>query len=130
MGHGSSVLGLVILLLLVCGVAVVTLRKKQTVNAAWPVYARPVMSEVERQLFRRLVEAFPEKLILPQVQLCRFVEVQNVRGRLAILNRYNRLSADLLSVMRTQRSSASWNSTTDRTTGTSREVEMPRKMGY
>ena len=60
------------------------------------MYARPVLSEVERQLFHRLVEALPEKLILPQVQLCRFVEVRNVPRRLAILNRYNRLSADFV----------------------------------
>jgi hypothetical protein len=65
MGHGSSVLGLV--LLIVCAVVVAALRKRQSVTTAWPVYARPVMSEVERQLFRRLVEAFPEKLVLPQV---------------------------------------------------------------
>jgi len=54
------------------------------------------MSEVERQLFRRLTEALPEKLVLPQVQLCRFVEVRDVRGRMAVLNRYNRLSADFV----------------------------------
>ena len=94
MGPGSSVLGFVVLV--VCVVAVAALRKKQNVNAAWPVYARPVMSEVERQLFRRLIEAFPEKLVLPQVQLCRFVEVRNVPGRIAVLNRYNRLSADFV----------------------------------
>lgn len=53
MGHGSSVLGFVVL---VVGVIVVAaLRKKQNVTAAWPVYTRPVMSEVERQLFRRLI---------------------------------------------------------------------------
>ena len=81
--------------LLVCLVVVLAVRRKH-VPAAWPVYARPVMSEVERQLFHRLIEAFPEKLVLPQVQLCRFVEVRNVRGRLAVLNRYNRLSADFV----------------------------------
>ena len=94
MGHGYSVLGFVVLV--VCAIAVAALRKKQNVNTAWPVYARPVMSEVERQLFRRLIEAFPEKLVLPQVQLCRFVEVRKVPGRMAVLNRYNRLSADFV----------------------------------
>jgi Protein of unknown function (DUF2726) len=94
MGHGSSVLGVV--LLLVCAVVIAALRKKPNVTGAWPVYARPVLSEVERHLHRRLVEAFPDKLILPQVQLCRFVEVRNVPGRLAVLNRYNRLSADFV----------------------------------
>ncbi len=94
MGHGSSVLGFVVLL--VCVLAIIALRKKPSVTGAWPVYARPVLSEVERRLFRRLVEALPEKLILPQVQLCRFVEVRNVPGRMAVLNRYNRLSADFV----------------------------------
>ena len=94
MGHGSSVLGFVVLI--VCAVAVAVLRKTKPVNTTWPVYARPVMSEVEQQLFRRLIEAFPEKLVLPQVQLCRFVEVRNVPGRMAVLNRYSRLSADFV----------------------------------
>jgi hypothetical protein len=94
MGHGSSVLGFVVLV--VCVAAIAALRKKPNVTGAWPVYARPVLSEVERHLFHRLVEALPEKLILPQVQLCRFVEVRNVPRRLAVLNRYNRLSADFV----------------------------------
>jgi hypothetical protein len=95
MGSGSSVLGFVVLVVCVV-VAAIALRKKQNVSAVWPVYARPVMSEVERQLFRRLIEAFPEKVVLPQVQLCRFVEVRDVLGRMAVLNRYNRLSADFV----------------------------------
>src|SRR3569832_2390674 len=94
MGHGSSVLGFVALA--VCVIAVIALRTKRNVSAAWPVYARPVMSEVERQLFNRLIEAFPEKLVLPQVQVCRFVEVRNVPGRTGIQNRYSRLSADFV----------------------------------
>ena len=94
MGHGSSVLGFVALA--VCVIAVIALRTKRNVSAAWPVYARPVMSEVERQLFNRLIEAFPEKLVLPQVQVCRFVEVRNVPGRTGVLNRYSRLSADFV----------------------------------
>lgn len=49
------------------------------------------MTEVERLLFARLIEAFPDMLVLPQVQVCRFVEVRNVRGRTAVLNRYSRL---------------------------------------
>ncbi len=94
MGHGYSALGFFVLIL--CIVAVAALRKKQNVDTVWPVYARPVMSEVERQLFSRLIEAFPEKLVLPQVQLCRFVEVRKVPRRMAVLNRYNRLSADFV----------------------------------
>jgi len=94
MGHGYPALGFFVLV--VCAVAVAALRKKQNVNTAWPVYARPVMSKVELQLFHRLIEAFPEKLVLPQVQLCRFVEVQNVPGRMGVLNRYARLSVDFV----------------------------------
>lgn len=93
---GAESLALALVLLFVCVAVVAALRKKQNVPGKWPVYARPVMSEAERQLFRRLIQAFPEKLVLPQVQLCRFVEVQNVPGRLAVLNRYNRLSADFV----------------------------------
>ena len=50
MGHVSSLLGFVVLVL--CALVVAALRKKQNVYSArpkyapaWPVYARPVMSE-------------------------------------------------------------------------------------
>lgn len=70
--------------------------RSASAGSAWPVFSRPVMSEVERQAYARLVKAFPRHLVLPQVQICRFVETSNVSGRRAVLNRYQFLSADFL----------------------------------
>src|SRR3569833_2457043 len=96
MAQGFSVLGFVALFVSVVIIAALVKNQNghaasQRYAAARPVYARPVLSEVERQLFRRLIEAFPDKLILPQVQLCRFIEVRDVPGRMSVLNRCNRL---------------------------------------
>lgn len=63
---------------------------------SWPVLSRPVMTEAERKLYARLLQAFPDRLVFPQVQLCRFVEVKKVERRYEVLNRYNRLSADFV----------------------------------
>jgi hypothetical protein len=62
----------------------------------WPVYSRPVLTDSERAFHARLLEASPGHQVLCQVQLCRFVEVEAVPARYAVLNRYNRLSADFL----------------------------------
>jgi very-short-patch-repair endonuclease len=85
-----------VLVLLVCAAAVVLFGQLSPRNEAWPVYARPVLTEPERVLYARLRDAFPQLLVLPQVQICRFVEVKKVGNRRAVLNRYDRLSADFV----------------------------------
>lgn len=62
----------------------------------WPVYAKPVMSEAEREFYSRLRTAVPEFSVLCQVQICRFVEVRRVAHWRQVWNRYNLLSADFL----------------------------------
>jgi very-short-patch-repair endonuclease len=79
--------------LLVCVALVVFFDRARKPGASvWPVYARPVLTDAERVLYARL----RDRLVLPQVQLCRFVEVKKVPGRYAVLNRYSRLSADFV----------------------------------
>jgi very-short-patch-repair endonuclease len=75
---------------------VIVFDRRRPGAAVWPVYARPVLTDPERVLYARLREAFPDRVVLPQVQICRFVEVKNVRNRTAVLNRYSRLSADFV----------------------------------
>ncbi len=89
---------MVSLLLVVFFVGIVVAALQPAVHArattTWPVFQKPVMSKVERVLYARLVQAFPARLVLPQVQVCRFVEVRPVRGARAWKNRYDRLSVD------------------------------------
>ena len=62
----------------------------------WPVYSRPLLTEAERAFYARLRVAVPQYAVLCQVQISRFIEVKNVADRLAVRNRYDRLSADFV----------------------------------
>lgn len=53
-------------------------------------------SEPERVLYRRLVEALPDYLVLPQVQLVRVVRFKRGQGDRAVWNRISQLWIDFL----------------------------------
>jgi very-short-patch-repair endonuclease len=63
---------------------------------SWPVYARPVLSEAERNFHARLRAAIPQFAVLCQVNLGQFIEVDDRRRHLGVRNRYDRLSADFV----------------------------------
>ena len=62
----------------------------------WPFYAKRPLSQPERVLYFRLVQALPERIILAQVQLSRMLGVKKGNNYQAWLNRINRMSADFV----------------------------------
>jgi hypothetical protein len=62
----------------------------------WAVKARPPVSPVEQQLFRRLVDAFPQCIILSQVAVSQLVSVVPGPGRQVAFNKISRLVADFV----------------------------------
>lgn len=63
----------------------------------WPYYAKKPLSQPEQVLYRRLVEALPEHIVLAQVQLSRLLGVRaSGREYRSWLNRIDRLSADFV----------------------------------
>jgi hypothetical protein len=65
----------------------------------WPLEPTPtILSEPEQVLYRRLVEALPECLVLPQVQLVRALRFKGSRRDIAVWNRISQLSIDFLIV--------------------------------
>jgi very-short-patch-repair endonuclease len=78
-------------------------RRRRRVGAAleqpWPLEPKStLLTEPEQQLYRRLVQALPQLLVLPQVQLLQAVRFKRGRWNAGILNRINRLSVDFLIV--------------------------------
>lgn len=65
----------------------------------WPLEPTPtILSEPEQVLYRRLVEALPEYLVLPQVQLARALRFKRGQRDHAVWNRICQLSIDFLIV--------------------------------
>lgn len=60
------------------------------------MYARPVLSETERNFYARLRTAIPQFAVLCQVQIAQFIEVDDSRRHPGVRNRYNRLTADFV----------------------------------
>ena len=89
---------LVLCALLAVGLTVVERLARASRRGApfWPVYARAVLTEAERAFYARLRVAVPQYAVLCQVQISQFVEVRNVKDRLGVRNRYDRLSADFV----------------------------------
>src|SRR5688572_11963014 len=88
-------LGLLVFLLLIVVLAA-KLKKRSPDADHWPVFARPVLSKPEQVLYHRLVKAFPDLQILPQVAISQFVRVQKGANFYKVFNRYNRLTADFV----------------------------------
>lgn len=63
----------------------------------WPLEAkRQVLSERERALFKRLIEALPGHIVLCQVQLIQLVNFEHGGRNYALFNRICRLSIDFV----------------------------------
>ena len=63
----------------------------------WPLDPAPtILSEPEQVLYRRLMEALPEYLVLPQVQLARALRFKRGQRDRAVWNRISQLSIDFL----------------------------------
>jgi hypothetical protein len=66
----------------------------------WPLEAkRQLLSERERALYQRLVEALPNHIVLAQVQLLQLLKFKGGRRGYAIFNRISRLSLDFVVLM-------------------------------
>jgi hypothetical protein len=70
--------------------------KPRTKANRWAVRARSPVSPVEQQLFGRLLEAFPQCIVLSQVAISQLVSVLPGPGRQAAFNRIVRLVADFV----------------------------------
>ena len=91
----------VVLMLLVAGIVLAALRKRQAgeggkVPVTWPVYAKRVLSQPEQVLYQRLIRAFPEHVVLAQVALPAFLGVKKGENFQAWYNRFGRLYADFV----------------------------------
>lgn len=70
---------------------------KPRVNAMpWAVTARLPVSPIEQQLYRRLIDAFPQCIVLCQVAVSQLVSVTPGPGRQAAFNKISRLVADFV----------------------------------
>ncbi|MDD2893321.1 MAG: DUF2726 domain-containing protein [Halothiobacillaceae bacterium] len=70
--------------------------KSDTVDTAWPFYAKKPLSQPEQVLYFRLIKALPEHVVLAQVQLSRFLGIKKGNNYQSWLNRINRMSADFV----------------------------------
>lgn len=70
--------------------------KRRPVGKLWPVCRRDPLSRPEQALYWRLREACPSHVILAQVAIAQLLEVERVRNRQAIFNRYRQLVADFV----------------------------------
>lgn len=91
----------VVVLLLVAGIVMATLRKRQAGEGGnapltWPVYAKRALSQPEQMLYHRLVRAFPDLVVLSQVALPAFLGVKKGGNFQAWYNRFGRLYADFV----------------------------------
>jgi hypothetical protein len=72
------------------------LMKPRTKKNRWAVKARPPVSPVEAQIYRRLLDAFPQCVVLSQVAVSQLVSVLPGPGRQVAFNKICRLVADFV----------------------------------
>jgi very-short-patch-repair endonuclease len=92
------VLGVAAAIMLVC-VATLFLRRRAGLPEALPVTAKPLLSQPEKQLYGRLVRAFPGHIILAQVALSQLLVVTRrdaASKAQSISNRFRQLVADFV----------------------------------
>ena len=71
--------------------------RDSALSRPWPLEAkRNVLSERERELYRRLLQSLPEHLVLAQVHLLQVLKFKRGRRTYAVLNRISQLSLDFL----------------------------------
>ena len=83
-------------------VALTALRRSKRKRAGglevpWPLERKPsLLTEPEKILYRRLVQALPHHIVLAQVQLLQMMRFRPRAPPYAVLNRMNRLSVDFV----------------------------------
>ena len=91
-----------LLVLFIFAVLTAALGKRRRVHALdqpWPVEAKStLLTEPEQRLYRRLVQALPQHLVLPQVQLLQALRFKRGRWNAGVMNRISQLSLDFLIV--------------------------------
>jgi len=81
----------------VLGVIAAQLKRRSLFAKPWPLEAkRRVLTDRERALYQRLVQALPGHIVLAQVQLLQVLNFKRGQRTQAILNRFNQLSLDFL----------------------------------
>jgi hypothetical protein len=90
--HYLLVIALTFAVLLVVGFK---LHKPRPKNG-WAVKARSPVSPVEQQLYRRLIDAFPQCIVLCQVAVSQLVSVTPGPGQQVAFNKICRLVADFV----------------------------------
>jgi hypothetical protein len=91
--HYLPIIALIFAGLLVVGFK---LHKPRTKANGWAVKARSPVSPVEQQLYRRLIDAFPQCIVLCQVAVSQLVSVMPGPGRQVAFNKISRLVADFV----------------------------------
>ena len=88
---------LIVLPFILAVLAVLLKKRPKGLGEPWPLEAcSTVLSRPEQVLYRRLVQALPNNLVLAQVQLSRFLKVKRGVPRQTWFNRISQLSADFL----------------------------------
>ncbi|MGH9438613.1 MAG: DUF2726 domain-containing protein [Terriglobia bacterium] len=77
-------------------VASLVSKKRSPSSGDWPFYARKLLSAPEQVLYRRLVKALPDHIVLAQVQMSRVLGVKKGNNFHQWNNRINRLSYDFV----------------------------------
>jgi hypothetical protein len=88
-----TIIVLIFATLIVIGFKFIKSSKKAT---GWTVKARSPVSPVEQQLFGRLIDAFPQCIVLSQVAISQIVTVMPGPGRQVAFNKISRLVADFV----------------------------------
>jgi hypothetical protein len=88
---------LIVLPLIFAVLAALLKRRPKGLGEPWPLEAcSTVLSRPEQGLYRRLLQALPNKLVFAQVQLSRFLKVKRGVPRQTWFNRISQLSANFL----------------------------------
>jgi hypothetical protein len=83
-------------LIIIIVVALFFLWRNGREAAGYPYRKTVVMSKPEQILYHRLVQALPNHLVLPQVQMCRFLEVTSFMNKKPAFYKISAKSVDYL----------------------------------
>jgi hypothetical protein len=92
----SHLIPIIVLLFATLLVISFNVLKLNSQGSRWPVKARVPVSPAEQQLFRGLIEAFPQGVVLSQVAVSQLVSVLPGPGRQVAFNKISRLVADFV----------------------------------
>ncbi len=90
---------LIVVVLVVVGAVILVVLKKRAAlggDQPWPFVAKKPLTQPEQILYHRLVQAFPERIVLAQVQLSRVLGIKKGANFAEWNNRINRMSLDFV----------------------------------